>query len=220
MVCRLNRTTESWRNQRQSILIWEINSKDDWDIEPVVLKNPKPFTTIQLTPKGRMPRRVNVPIGARLRLVSNNNLPLDTMRRAVEIAKHRFKPESISFLNRAAGQRGNVREITDTLKTENLRDPKIQKQLMREYLKEYQASEEILENVFEINHHYNKVVENNEDISRNVSWKIKSFKWNNLFNYGENNSVNFENLNGIIGIFGKELFRQEFDCRCGSLYTI
>ena len=95
-------------------------------------------------------------------------------------------------MNRAAGQRGNVEEITDTLKTENLRDPKFQEQLMREYLKEYQASDEVLERIFEINRHYNKVVENSEDISRNVNWKLQSFKWDNLFNYGPGNSIAFE----------------------------
>jgi hypothetical protein len=75
-----------------------------------------------------MPKNIDVPTGARLRLVSNNNLPLDVMRRAMDIAKHRFKPESISFLNRASGERGNVEDITDGLKTENLRDPKIQEE--------------------------------------------------------------------------------------------
>ena len=97
----------------KGILIWDIKSKDEWDIEPIVFKNPKPFFTIPLTMKGRMPRNLQVPTGARLRLVSNNNLPLDVMRRAMDIAKHRFQPESISFLNRASGQRGNVEDITN-----------------------------------------------------------------------------------------------------------
>ena len=203
----------------KGILIWDISSKEEWDIEPVVLKNPKPFVTIQLTPKGRMPNKVVVPKGARLRLVSNNNLPLDTMRRALDIAKHRFEPESISFLNRASGQRGTVEEFTGTLQTENLRDPKIQEQLMREYLKEYQASEETLDKVFEINRHYNKLVENSEDISRNINWKLKSFRWDNLFNYGKGNSIKFDNLNGIIGIFGKN-FSGKSSIVDAALYTL
>ena len=99
----------------KGILIWDIKSKDDWEIEPYVLENPKPFFTIPLTLTGRMPRNIEVPKNARLRLVSTNNLPLDSMRRAMDIAKHRFKPESISFLNRAAGERGNVENITNTL---------------------------------------------------------------------------------------------------------
>ena len=67
------------------------------------------------------------------------------MKRALDIAKHRFRPESISFLNRASGQRGNVEEITDGLKTENLRDPKIQEELISEYLKDHQVPSKNLE---------------------------------------------------------------------------
>jgi hypothetical protein len=81
-----------------------------------------------------MPKNISIPNGARLRLVSNNNLPLDTMKRAVDIAKHRFKPESISFLNRASGERGSVDGVTDGLQTENLRDIKVQEELIDEYL--------------------------------------------------------------------------------------
>ena len=203
----------------KGILIWNIQSKDDWDIEPIVLKNPKPFFTIPLTIKGRMPRGIEVPEGARLRLVSNNNLPLNVMRRAMDIAKHRFRPESISFLNRASGERGNVEEITDGLKTENLRDPKIQEELIDEYLKDYQVPAETLEKVYELNRSYNKIIEETEEVSRNVNWKLKSFKFNNLFNYGEDNCINFDNLNGIIGIFGKN-FSGKSSIIDAALYTM
>ena len=187
----------------KGILIWDIESKNEWNIEPVVFRNPKPFITIELTQKGRMPKNTSIPNGARLRLVSNNNLPLDTMRRAVDIAKHRFKPESISFLNRAAGQRGSVESIADELKTENLRDISVQEELIDEYLVDYEITKGTLEKVFELNNKYNKIVEDCEDISRNVNWKLKSFEFDNLFNYGEDNKVNFSNLGGIVGVFGK-----------------
>ena len=187
----------------KGILIWDIQSKDDWDVEPVVFKNPKPFITLELTPKGRMPKGANVPEGARLRLVSNNNLPLNVMKRATDIAKHRFKPEVVTFLNRAAGHRGDVTEITDTLKTENLRDINIQEELMDEYLKDYQVDDVTMEKVYELNRKYKKIVEDSEDISRNVNWKISKFEFDNLFNFGDGNSVAFEELNGITGIFGK-----------------
>ena len=187
----------------KGILIWDIKSKDDWEIEPAVLKNPRPFFTLPLTLTGRMPRNVEVPQNARLRLVSTNNLPLDSMRRAMDIAKHRFKPESISFLNRAAGERGNVEDITDTLQTENLRDINIQEELIDEYLKDFQVDSATLETVNELNRKYNKIIEDSEEISRNVNWKIKNFKWDNLFNYGEGNTIDFHSMSGIIGIFGK-----------------
>ena len=187
----------------KGILIWDIQSKDDWDVEPVVFKNPKPFITLELTPKGRMPKGTTIPEGARLRLVSNNNLPLNVMKRAIDIAKHRFSPESVTFLNRAAGERGDVTEITDNLKTENLRDINIQEELMDEYLKGYQVDSSTIEKIYELNRKYKKVVEDDEDISRNVNWKLVNFEFDNLFNYGEGNNVTFDNLNGITGIFGK-----------------
>jgi DNA repair exonuclease SbcCD nuclease subunit len=203
----------------KGILIWDIKSKDDWEIEPIVLKNPKPFFTIPLTLKGRMPRKIDVPMGARLRLVSNNNLPLDVMRRAMDIAKHRFKPESISFLNRASGERGNVEDITNGLQTENLRDPKIQEELMDEYLKDFQVPSDTMEKVYELNRTYNKIIEEKEEIARNVNWKLKSFEFDNLFNYGEDNVVNFDRLNGIVGIFGKN-FSGKSSIIDAALYTL
>jgi len=184
-------------------LIWEIQDKNNWASRHVSLINPKPFITIELTRKGRMPKNISIPIGARLRLVSNNNLPLDVMRRAVEIAKHRFRPESISFLNRASGDRGTVEGMADGLKTENLRDIDVQEELIDEYLVGYEAPPETLEKVYELNRKYNKLVEDNEDVSRNVNWKLINFEFDNLFNYGEDNNVNFDKLGGIVGIFGK-----------------
>ena len=184
-------------------LIWNIEDKKTWDTHHVSLINPKPFITIELTRKGRMPKNISIPNGARLRLVSNNNLPLDVMRRAVDIAKQRFKPESISFLNRAAGDRGSVEGMTDGLKTENLRDISVQEELIDEYLVGYETPQATMEKVYELNKKYNKIVEDNEDISRNINWKLVNFEFDNLFNYGEDNSVNFNELSGIVGVFGK-----------------
>ena len=186
----------------KGFLIWEIEDKDKFNVSHHVLLNPKPFVTIELTPKGRMPRGTKIPPGARCRLVSNNNLPLDVMRKAVEVAKHRFKPESITFLNRAAGERGTV-EIGAGFKVENLRDKGVQEDLIREYLVDYQPSEEMLERVFELNRKYNSKIEETEEVARNVNWNLNKFEWDNLFNYAEDNTLDFTNLHGIVGIFGK-----------------
>tara|TARA_R110002074_G_scaffold277723_5_gene449252 strand:+ start:1544 stop:4702 length:3159 start_codon:yes stop_codon:yes gene_type:complete len=203
----------------KGILIWDIEDKDEWEIDPIVFENPKPFITIELTQKGRMPKNISIPTGARLRLVSNNNLPLDTMKRAVDIAKHRFVPESISFLNRAAGQRGSVEALTEGLKVDNLRDIGIQEELIDEYLVGYEIQHETLEKVYDLNKKYNKLVENDEDISRNVNWKLKNFEFDNLFNYGEKNNVNFGELGGIVGIFGKN-FSGKSSIVDGVLWTL
>jgi len=202
----------------KGFLIWEIEDKDTFRVSHHVLLNPKPFVTIELTPKGRMPRGTTIPEGARLRLVSNNNLPLDVMRKAVEVAKGRFNPESITFLNRAAGERGTV-EIGKTFKVENLRDKGVQENLIREYLTDYEPSEKILEQVFDLNRKYNSQIEETEEIARNINWNLNKFEWDNLFNYGKDNSIDFSNLNGIVGIFGKN-FSGKSSIIDGFLYTM
>jgi len=187
----------------KGLLLWNIQDKENFTCEHVAFKNPKPFVTIELTPKGRMPRGTKVPKGARLRLVSNNNLPLTRMKRAVDIAKHRFRPEAITFLNRAAGERGSVDSLTNVIIKENLRDMAVQEKLMREYLADYEVDEGLMSRVLDLNKKYNKLAEEHEEVSRNVNWHLNSLKWDNLFNYGSDNRVDFENLNGVVGIFGK-----------------
>ena len=66
-----------------------------------------------------------------------------------------------------------------------------------------ELEESIMNKVLELNRKYNHIVEENEEVTRNVLWKLKSASWDNLFNYGEKNIINFDRLNGIVGIFGK-----------------
>ncbi len=184
-------------------LVWDIKDKENFTCKHVVLENPIPFVTINLTPKGKMPKGVQVPEGCRLRLVTHNNLPLDVMRRATDIAKRRFKPVAITRLNRSQGERGSVQNMTGDLEVQDLRDVEIQEKLIKEYLKEYEVEPDLMDSVLSLNSKYNKIAEDNEEISRNVNWKLQSLEFDNLFNYGGSNSINFANLNGIVGIFGK-----------------
>jgi DNA repair exonuclease SbcCD ATPase subunit/DNA repair exonuclease SbcCD nuclease subunit len=205
----------------KGFLLWEIQDKENFSCRHIELKNPRPFVTIELTSTGKMPRNASkiVPKDSRLRLVSNNNLPIDVMRKATEVAKRRFKPESITFLNRATGQRGNVQGITDGLETEDLRNIEIQEELIKEYLKDFEVDDDLMKRVLDLNLKYNKIAEENEEVSRNINWRLRSIEWDNLFNYGEENSINFDNLEGIVGIFGKN-FSGKSSIIDSILYTI
>jgi len=187
----------------KGFLIWEIEDKDNFNVRHIELENPKPFITIELTKKGRMPRGLEIPEGSRLRLVSNNNLPLNRMKRAVDVAKAKFKPSSITFLNRALGDRADLDDLTINIGEEDLRDIVVQENLIKEYLQDYEAPEDLLKKIYELNSKYNTIVEESEEISRNINWKLKSLEWDNLFNYGEGNYIDFEKLVGTVGIFGK-----------------
>ena len=107
-------------------------------------------------------------------------------------------------MNRAqGGKRISVEKEVGSVVHENLRDQGVQEKLIAEYLKEYNVDEKTLNEVYSLNAKYNALAESDEETTRNVSWKIKNFKWNNLFNYGEDNELDFTKLAGTVGIFGK-----------------
>ena len=202
----------------KGFLVWDIEDQANFSVQHHVLENPKPFTTIELTAKGNIPRKLDIPTGARLRIVTHHKVSLDKIRRVMDTAKSKFKPESLSFVNKAGLKRSSV-DVDDLGNTENLRDPAVQERLIREYLKEYEPDTKTLERVFQLNSRYDARV-NGEDAShRNVNWSLKKMEFDNLFNYGAGNTVNFSKLNGVVGIFGKN-YSGKSSIIDSALYTI
>lgn len=197
-------------------LLWDIESKDKFTNKLITFKNPKPFVTIELNRDGTLPD-IEISEGARIRLCADSNISLDVMRRSVDVAKYNFKPESITYLNRASGSDVDVK--TANVMREDLRDTKVQNRLISEYLKDYEVSEEILEKVYSLNQRINKTVEESEDVYRNINWSMQSLEWDGLFNYGKGNKIDFTKLEGIVGIFGKN-FSGKSSIVDSLLYTL
>jgi len=187
----------------KGFLIWNIQDKLSFDCQHVLIPNPNPFITVELEENGELPEGVSVPHNARLRLLSRNNLPAEMMKNVGDVAKERWKPESVSFLSKNVARSKELREVVGGIDKDDLRNLKVQEQLIEEFLVNYKVEREILDKVFEINKKYNTEVESKEEVARNVNWNVKSIEWDNLFNYGEGNRIDFSNLKGIVGIFGK-----------------
>ena len=187
---------------RKGYLLWTINGRWDWKADMVYLRHPTPFLSIPIQEDGSFPEHLHIPKGARLRLVCNYNLSIDKLRKACDIAKIKWKPTAVTFLQKGSSNT-SLNENFLGPKIENLRDISIQERYIRKYLEDYELEDEVMDKVLQLNKKYNAEAEKNEEVSRNVVWKIKEMEWNNLFNYGEKNKVNFEKLNGLVGIFGK-----------------
>ncbi len=181
-------------------LLWDIESKDKFANRLITFKNPRPFFTIELNRDGTLPD-VEVPEGARLRLAAESNISLDVMRRSVDVAKFKFKPESITYVNRAASN--NLDVDSAAIVQEDLRDINVQQKLIKDYLEDYEVPVSVLDKVYELNNRMNKSAEQTEEVYRNINWSVQSLEWDGLFNYGNGNKINFNNLEGIVGIFGQ-----------------
>lgn len=185
----------------KGFLVWEFGSNDHWTYKHHHIPNPKPFLTVELTEKGNIPRHFNPPENARLRIIANHLISLDKIRKSMDVVKSRFNPESLAFVNKAGTKKSDV-NLDGIINTENLRDPKVQQQIIADYLKDYDPDENTLKRVFELNGRLNTLADVDTDIMRNVRWTLLSVEWDNTFNYGKGNKVNYEKLNGVVGLFG------------------
>jgi len=181
-------------------LLWDIRDQDTFSVEKRLFMSPRPFYTIEINQDGTLPK-VNVPKNSRLRLISNYNLPLVKLRRACDFANAKWSPYSINFVNRAGYS--ETAGILHDGKVINMRDQAVQEKYIKAFLSGREITNDVLERVLELNREYSKQIKYTDDVSRNIVWKLKKMKWNNLFNYGESNEIDFDKLNGLVGIFGK-----------------
>jgi len=203
--------------ENKGFLVWDIRSVKDWDVKFVELDNRAPFVTVPWA--GTVPStlktieknrgdRAYIP-GSRFRITSTQPIQQIEARQIFnELRDHRnaseviFKYDLVSKMEtiEAAGKR--------ILKTSLRNDPDTLIRFYADYVKAYEETYKLTkEQKFQSEaiirgylHQLNS--EDTDAVVRNVNWSLKNVEFDNIFRYGENNSVNFENLEGIVGIFG------------------
>jgi DNA repair exonuclease SbcCD ATPase subunit len=185
----------------KGVLIWEIRDKDNFTVRPFHFENPKPFISIPVDENGNLPE-MDVPKHSRLRLVLDHPLTLKQLQDAKEEARWRYEPISLVHIDNS-----KLSALTEAesihYSQENLRDLKVQNELIYAHFKGRQIDADLLDRILEINKEVEEKVQYSDEVYRNIKWTIEKFKWSNLFNYGNDNEIDFRVLNGLIGIFGR-----------------
>jgi DNA repair exonuclease SbcCD ATPase subunit/DNA repair exonuclease SbcCD nuclease subunit len=184
-------------SRMKGYIIWNIYDKDRHVVEKRLFQSPRPFITVNITKDGQLPNET-VPRNARLRLVCEHNLPRARLVRIQDYAQTKWSPHSVQLLNK---NNASVSSETDS-KSINVRDQNTFDKYMQDFLSTRNIAPDVLERSVEISREYfRKHV--SSDNPRNITWKLKKMKWDYLFNYGKNNSLDFSSLSGLVGIFGK-----------------
>ena len=175
-----------------------------WDMKTlkgkfVDIVNDYGYYTVEMS-DGLLPNIDNIPKYPRLRLKTTNTSQAEVKQAIVEIRKKaRVQDVVVIKTDRLANISNNSKSAIEI--TKDIREPHYQNELIVDYLeRNYALDSELLNRIRKINRDLNSLLPSIE-ISRNVHWKPKQFEFSNMFSYGENNIINFENMTGTVGIF-------------------
>jgi DNA repair exonuclease SbcCD ATPase subunit len=178
------------------LLVWDLEGKKS---EFVEIKNDTAYATIEInqgeiiTPEEYLQQ---LPKNLRLRIkYSDCNYPdvlgiIQNLKR-----KHKLIETSIVKLNDVDYDKNSSNAILG-----DVRDVEYQNTLITEWVQEM-APQVNTDEIRHINRVMNSKLETNNQIVRNVIWKPVQFEFSNMFSYGPNNFIDFNDFNGIQGLF-------------------
>jgi len=191
-------------DSEKGFLVWDIRGKDDFDVEFHEVKNETPFITVDWAGDvdSTLEKCYAKPRRSRFRIRANNFISQSDTKRVAKTLKKSHNATEVVFKVDAKLETENVID-PENENSINLRDVETQKELFRSYYNNQSLSEEewkSLEGM--ISKYVHEVTQNNSE-NRNISWTLNNIKFDNTFSYGEGNYINFDNLPGITGIFGR-----------------
>ena len=175
-------------------LLWDVPKRKS---EYIQVPNDYGYYTIDID-DGVVPDCPDMPQKARLRVRVSNTDSVQ-LKKALTIIQTKYGIKEIA-VNRTDRLTERVRD-GQVVDVGDVTSPEYQYELIEDYLnRNHIVDEKTLLKIKDINDELNSDLPD-DDINRNIFWKIKKFEWSNMFSYGEDNVINFEKLNGIIGMF-------------------
>jgi len=185
--------------ENHGYVVWDIKTRES---EFFNITNDYGYYTLRVK-DGILPNIDNIPKYPRLRFITENTTQAQVKELLIEIRKRCSVHDFVVIKgDRLSNTSNNSRSSTEI--TKDIRDSEYQNKLIKEHLERNFPiiDESILKRVGNINRDLNKLLPDVE-IGRNISWKPKVFEFSNMFSYGENNVIDFNNMNGAVGIFAE-----------------
>jgi DNA repair exonuclease SbcCD ATPase subunit len=188
----------------KGFLCWDINSKDEWAVDFYPVRNDHPYVTVDW--KGNITDTLlecgeACQTGAKFRIRSEKIIDPKTQHKLSGLLRRELNAKEVVYKvdNKSAGP-SVATEVTEKLEVLDLSKPSVHKDLLREYASDERFSQKFWDQVDEV---IDKTVPHLErSTSLGKRWSIKSLKFENLFAYGSDNSIDFTKTNGLVGLFG------------------
>lgn len=157
------------------------------------------FFTLDIE-NGNLPPNLPITPRTNVRLRVKNTSPAELKRVLASIRReYRNNDVLVQKLDKFAGVEDGG-QFGESLHQGDVRNIQYQNQLITDYLNSAGYDGESIESVLEINKSLNALL-NQGETARHIVWKPKKFEFSNMFSYGEDNTVNFDTLEGTCGLF-------------------
>ena len=180
-------------------VFWDLKTKSFKHYE---ILNDYGFYTAEIS-KGKLITDIsNIPKKSRLRLkcfesvateVKSVTSNIREKSEVIEIAYVRVDSPSTSTSSIIDNVNFNLNDVSNV---------DYQNKLITDYLtnKNFNVSKTTFERIYKINQTLNASLEK-EHIVRNIRWKPKTFVFDNMFSYGEDNVIDFTKMHNVVGLF-------------------
>lgn len=193
------------------ILVWDVEKRS---YEFVEIENDYCYFTLNIfNNQYSIPKKLTKKV--RLR-VKYENSSIEVVNEAIELFSKKFT--IVETIRQKVNSQ--LTSLNSTSNLGNSRDVGYQNEIIEEYLLLQDIDRDSIEVIKEINVECNRTLNQNQLINRNITWIPKKLEFSNMFSFGENNSVDFTDFEGIYGLqaangFGKSAF---LDILCFSIY--
>ncbi|MBC8408218.1 MAG: hypothetical protein H8E12_05770 [Rhodobacteraceae bacterium] len=182
-------------------LLWEIESKDNFSSEFIELKNDSPFITLDWSEIDTSNDSSHIiPFGARIRLKHPQDIPRAEVKQFKSLLREKFGASEI--VTRVETPPTKERMKISDEQVVNFRDYGVLLALFKEFHSDKQYDEEMWELIALRLKRYCEMIPK-ADTARGTKWSIEKMAFDNMFGYGEGNVIDFTELNGVVGLFGR-----------------
>lgn len=176
----------------KGFLIWDIQDKDNFEVSFHPLSPPGRFFTVQV-PADLDLTAVGVPKGSRIRAMVEGELSPSKRMELEKAIYEKFEPIEVITPD-SSGERASQEapDIDDLVGS--------REQMMRDHLKDRGLSDDAADAVIKLFEEYEKGLDLDE-VARGTTWKLSKVSWDNMMNFGEDNSIDLSKIPGLVGVF-------------------
>jgi DNA repair exonuclease SbcCD ATPase subunit len=182
---------------KHGFLVWDLETLT---YEEVDIKNDYGYYTMDII-AGVVPDVTDLPTYPRLRVRFSETDAADTKKAITEI-KMKYGVEDFTVIKTDSLQKKKTGDRDNQLELEDITDVNYQNSLITDYIGRMMpfATPEDIAGIQSLNKEINSRIVL-DDIARNIQWKPVRFEFSNMFSYGEDNVINFDKVNGLMGLF-------------------